>query len=66
MSAMMTTDQLLRIVYLVMMLALIGGMSGLVRRQPRKTLMRDLLIWFAIVVFLVMAYNLMNYIRTAL
>lgn len=57
-DAVVTTDEALRITYLVLMLLLIGGMSGMVRRTPRKKQMEFALLWFAIVVALMMGYRI--------
>ena len=55
--AVITVDEKLRILYLVLLLMLIGGGSGMARRIQRRQVVRDMLLWLGIILLLVLGYS---------
>lgn len=58
-----TVDEKMRIVYLVSVLLLVGGGSGMLRRVSKRQAMRDAALWLGIIVALVLGYSFRNDIK---
>jgi len=55
-----TFDAVLGVLYVVMLIVMVSGMSGMLRRQSKQKLWNDLILWAAIFLFITLSYNLFS------
>ena len=63
--AMNQPDQIMRIVYLLLLILLVTGGSGMIRRMRGAQAVRDAMLWLGIILVLVLGYSFHNEIRTS-